>query len=176
MTVIHTPPWGSTTWTMELFTKELTELYKLDGVWSERCSRIFESLPMAVFKFDKIRQFFKSINCIVDGKTILVDPLTVLCLNCKKFVRLKGVNNIQRYVLHLACHFDSESAELMKRLQRAINDGFQESLQQQYSVREYSSELIEKLRTRFVGRDINPNTHYIAHWINQLLVSTVYKP
>ena len=131
---------------------------------------------MAVFQLDKIQQFFMSINCIEEGKAILIDPLTVLCLNCKKFVRLKGVNNIQRYVLHLACHFDSESAELMKRLQRAINDGFQESLQQQYSVREYSSELIEKLRTRFVGRDINPNTHYIAHWINQLLVSTVYKP
>ena len=97
-TVIHTPPCCSTTWTMELFTKELTELYKLDGVWSERCSRIFESLPMAVFQLDKIQQFFMSINCIEEGKAILIDPLTVLCLNCKKFVRLKIMTNGRYYI------------------------------------------------------------------------------
>ena len=100
------------------------------------------------FNSTRYDSFFMRINCIEEGKAILIDPLTVLCLNCKKFMRLKWVNNIQRYILHLACHFDSESAELMKCLQRAMNDGFQESLQQQYSVREYSSEVIEKLRKR----------------------------
>ena len=37
-------------------------------------------------------------------------------------------------------------------------------MQQQYSVREYSSEVIEKLRTKFVSRDINPNTTAVEEY------------
>ena len=177
MNVINTPTWCSSSWSSDVFTKELNDVYRLENGWSNHCNRVFESQPMAVFQFDKIRQFLATNGCTIDGKAVLVDPLTVFCLKCKKFLRLKRPNDIERYVLHLASHFDPDSSELMKFLQSGLKNGFQESSINQFSTRfpQISSDVLGKIRERYVHRDFDSDTtHYIAHWINKLLVSIYY--
>jgi len=93
------------------------------------------------------------------------------------FLRLKRPNDIERYVLHLASHFDPDSSELMKFLQSGLKNGFQESSINQFSTRfpQISSDVLGKIRERYVHRDFDSDTtHYIAHWINKLLVSIDY--
>ena len=70
------------------------------------------------------------------------------------FLRLKRPNDIERYVLHLASHFDPDSSELMKFLQSGLKNGFQESSINQFSTRfpQISSDVLGKIRERYVQR------------------------
>ena len=176
--LLTTPQWTANTYQLCVLSSFLDDELLKNGEWTDACTSEMSLRPLTIFEFDKVRQSIRDLFNFDKGvPSLLINPMYAFCTHSKCvadkncFIKLHWANKLDRFKVHLQTHTDEYSRLLLEGLQTNTATTLPSGTLNWGIAPDTVKKRFAKL---YVTRDINPGYHYLAHWLNALIVSCCY--